>query len=166
MYIYIYIYICIYIYIHRTHVSPFVTLPICHASHLSHSPPLTLPACPHSSHVHDDASHCTPRVSPFETLPLFWVHLSHVGDSISTGDLGIIGESGAIEYHGRADRQVKIGGVRIELGEAEAVCLRRFPTLLNVAIEKIGERLVGVASSRPSLALPSAGELQVALTYP
>tara|TARA_B100000524_G_scaffold135219_1_gene67471 strand:- start:5 stop:163 length:159 start_codon:yes stop_codon:yes gene_type:complete len=36
----------------------------------------------------------------------------------------------------------------------------------KVAIEKIGERLVGVASSRPTLALPSAGELQVALTDP
>ncbi|WP_159024752.1 non-ribosomal peptide synthetase [Streptomyces sp. CB02613] len=37
-----------------------------------------------------------------------------------TGDLASLRPDGAYLYHGRNDRQVKIGGVRIELGEVEA----------------------------------------------
>ncbi|MGW6916413.1 amino acid adenylation domain-containing protein [Kitasatospora sp. NPDC054939] len=37
-----------------------------------------------------------------------------------TGDLASLRPDGAWLYHGRNDRQVKIGGVRIELGEVEA----------------------------------------------
>ena len=45
--------------------------------------------------------------------------------------------------------QVKVGGVRMELGEIEAVTLREVPELLNVAVEKIDDSLVGVAAPRP-----------------
>ncbi len=38
-----------------------------------------------------------------------------------TGDLGRMREDGAIEFHGRADRQVKIAGKRVELDEIEAI---------------------------------------------
>ena len=38
-----------------------------------------------------------------------------------TGDLVRIGPSGALEYLGRVDRQVKVGGVRVELGEVEEI---------------------------------------------
>jgi non-ribosomal peptide synthetase-like protein len=40
-----------------------------------------------------------------------------------TGDLGTLGESGDIEYHGRIDTQVKIRGYRIELTEIENTVL-------------------------------------------
>ncbi|MEU8921532.1 amino acid adenylation domain-containing protein [Kitasatospora sp. NPDC048545] len=40
-----------------------------------------------------------------------------------TGDLASCRPDGAYLYHGRNDRQVKIGGVRIELGEVEAALL-------------------------------------------
>ena len=53
--------------------------------------------------------------------------------------------------------------MRIELGEIEAVVLKRFPGLLNVAVEKANERLVGVAAPRPGEKLPSAQEVQTAL---
>ena len=53
--------------------------------------------------------------------------------------------------------------MRIELGEIEAVVLKRFPGLLNVAVEKANERLVGVAAPRPGEKLPSVQEVQTAL---
>lgn len=37
-----------------------------------------------------------------------------------TGDLARLRSDGALEYHGRLDDQVKVAGVRIELGEVEA----------------------------------------------
>ena len=40
-----------------------------------------------------------------------------------TGDLGRINESGMLEYCGRADRQIKVSGYRIEPGEVEAAIL-------------------------------------------
>lgn len=80
-----------------------------------------------------------------------------------TGDLGIVDGAGCFSYHGRADRQVKIGGVRMELGEIEAVCLRIFPRLSNVAIEKVGDKLVGVAAAVADQELPAAGEINALL---
>lgn len=77
-----------------------------------------------------------------------------------TGDLGTRAADGRLEYNGRADRQVKVGGVRIELGEIEAVTLRRFPQILNVAVEKLEERLVGVAAPRPGETPPTSAEIQ------
>mgnify|MGYP002634328473 CR=1 FL=1 len=53
--------------------------------------------------------------------------------------------------------------MRIELGEIEAVTLKSFPSLLNVAIEKVDDRLVGVAAPRPGERLPTTTEVQAAL---
>ena len=80
-----------------------------------------------------------------------------------TGDLGSVDADGCFQYYGRADRQVKIGGVRMELGEIEAVCLRIFPRLSNVAVEKVGDKLVGVAAPVPGQELPAAGEINALL---
>jgi amino acid adenylation domain-containing protein len=44
-----------------------------------------------------------------------------------TGDFGRLMEDGAIEFLGRRDAQVKIGGHRIELGEIEAAVSRLIP---------------------------------------
>lgn len=48
-----------------------------------------------------------------------------------TGDLGRLLASGDLEFLGRKDRQVKIRGVRVELGEVES-CIRRYPDVQDV----------------------------------
>jgi amino acid adenylation domain-containing protein len=50
-----------------------------------------------------------------------------------TGDLAVRGTDGLIEFRGRADRQVKIGGIRVELDEIEYV-LGRHPAVGEVAV--------------------------------
>jgi amino acid adenylation domain-containing protein len=55
-----------------------------------------------------------------------------------TGDLARWRPDGMLEFLGRADHQVKIRGVRIELGEVEA-CLRRLADLLDVAVTTAGD---------------------------
>jgi amino acid adenylation domain-containing protein len=46
------------------------------------------------------------------------------GTVYHTGDVGYWGEDGALRYLGRADRQVKLRGLRIELEEIEAALVR------------------------------------------
>ncbi|GGG98225.1 hypothetical protein GCM10007415_37230 [Parapedobacter pyrenivorans] len=63
-----------------------------------------------------------------------------------TGDLGRVLGNGEIEFHGRADHQVKIRGNRVELGEIE-VCLAILPYIAQSVVaarEDIGstKRLV------------------------
>uniref|UniRef100_A0A6T6VJ03 Carrier domain-containing protein n=1 Tax=Hemiselmis tepida TaxID=464990 RepID=A0A6T6VJ03_9CRYP len=74
------------------------------------------------------------------------------GNIYRTGDIGRIHpERGFFEYFGRADRQVKIGGVRLELGEIEGVADERLQGMVKmVAIEAIDGLLVGVASLLPN----------------
>ncbi len=50
-----------------------------------------------------------------------------------TGDMGRILDNGEIEFVGRRDRQVKINGVRVELGEVEAI-LHEHPGVVDVAV--------------------------------
>ncbi|TMC02253.1 MAG: amino acid adenylation domain-containing protein, partial [Chloroflexi bacterium] len=80
-----------------------------------------------------------------------------------TGDLARWRPDGALEYIGRADRQVKIRGQRVELGEIEAV-LSAHPDLQAAAVEAVasadGERrLVGYVSPRAG-AEPAVRELR------
>jgi amino acid adenylation domain-containing protein len=83
-----------------------------------------------------------------------------------TGDLCRLRPDGAIEFLGRLDHQVKVRGVRVELGEIEAALLRHPGVRDAVATarsEGAGEtRLVAylVASSEPA---PGAAELRTFL---
>jgi amino acid adenylation domain-containing protein len=58
-----------------------------------------------------------------------------------TGDVGRYREDGRIEFHGRADFQVKVRGYRIELGEIEAL-MRTHPELADAVVVVRAERLV------------------------
>jgi amino acid adenylation domain-containing protein len=58
-----------------------------------------------------------------------------------TGDLARFGQDGLIELLGRADFQVKINGLRVELGEIEAV-LRRHPGVRKAAVVARAGRLL------------------------
>jgi hypothetical protein len=70
-----------------------------------------------------------------------------------TGDLVRYRPDGAIEYLGRLDHQVKIRGVRIELGEVEAA-LRQQPAIREAVVLARkdgpgGARLVGYVTTTP-----------------
>ncbi|MEU1388078.1 phosphopantetheine-binding protein, partial [Nonomuraea sp. NPDC005730] len=73
-----------------------------------------------------------------------------------TGDLARWLPTGELEYLGRTDHQVKIRGMRVELGEIEAV-LRERPGVTAAAAKLVNGRLVGyVVGDVPDLsdALP------------
>lgn len=71
-----------------------------------------------------------------------------------TGDLGSIDGDGLLRYLGRADRQVKVRGVRIEPGEVE-VALRSIDGIADAAVVKIvdaanNDQLVALVVAQPS----------------
>jgi D-alanine--poly(phosphoribitol) ligase subunit 1 len=55
-----------------------------------------------------------------------------------TGDLGILSESGTMQILGRIDRQVKINGLRIELGAIEQCALEVAGVTMAVAVLRKG----------------------------
>jgi amino acid adenylation domain-containing protein len=63
------------------------------------------------------------------------------GRFYKTGDLARFREDGAIEFHGRIDHQVKINGLKIELGEVDAT-LRKHPAVRDCVVVVREERLV------------------------
>ncbi|MFJ7073596.1 non-ribosomal peptide synthetase [Streptomyces sp. NPDC098781] len=69
-----------------------------------------------------------------------------------TGDLGRLLPDGTYDFQGRVDRQVKVRGYRVELGEVEAAALRT-GLVAAVAVERTGEgpeaHLVGFAAPTP-----------------
>ncbi|MGV9312364.1 amino acid adenylation domain-containing protein [Streptomyces sp. NPDC003691] len=88
-----------------------------------------------------------------------------------TGDLAGWLPDGSVEYLGRTDDQVKLRGVRIELGEVESA-LRALPGIAQAAARVIGERLVGYVTERPAAGSPHHGtdpaeaRRRLALTLP
>jgi amino acid adenylation domain-containing protein/non-ribosomal peptide synthase protein (TIGR01720 family) len=88
-----------------------------------------------------------------------------------TGDLVRYRPDGAIEYLGRLDHQVKIRGVRIELGEVEAA-LRQQPGIREAVVLARrdgpgGARLVGYVTTVPEPPFDAAGLRQaLAQTLP
>lgn len=78
-----------------------------------------------------------------------------------TGDLGSFDGDGLLRYLGRADRQVKVRGVRIEPGEIE-VALRSIDGIADAAVVKVvdaanNDQLVALVVAQPSA--PSANDV-------
>jgi amino acid adenylation domain-containing protein len=84
------------------------------------------------------------RGEPDKTAAAFG-QVEPFGRIYRTGDVGLFNRAGYVEFLGRRDRQVKIRGHRIELGEVEAV-LRQSPGVRR------GEVALVQAQGRPALA--------------
>ncbi len=82
-----------------------------------------------------------------------------------TGDLARWNSEGQLEYLGRFDHQVKIRGLRIELGEVEAQLLKQAEVREAVVVMRDGPggaQLVGYVSAQAGRVI-EAGELKVRL---
>jgi yersiniabactin nonribosomal peptide synthetase len=73
-----------------------------------------------------------------------------------TGDLGRYWPAGTLEFLGRRDQQIKIGGHRIELGEIEAA-LNAHPDVANAVIVTVGEKSKRLAGAVLLRAVPASG---------
>ena len=88
----------------------------------------------------------------------YWGQLAHGDKPYATGDLVQLLDDGNYIYIGRRDRQVKIRGHRIELGDIEAA-LEGYPAIHEVAVTVVGTGLetrlvafvVPVSETVPSL---------------
>lgn len=113
---------------------------------------------------------------PGATAQVFVPHPWQVGQRLyRTGDLGRLRSDGSLQYFGRRDHQVKIRGVRVELGEVETA-IRAYPPVCDVVVDTweaepgdrrliayvTGAQLISsavrefVAERLPSAAVPSA----------
>ena len=78
-----------------------------------------------------------------------------------TGDIGVVGDSGALTYLGRGDDQVKINGVRLELGEVEHVVRGLAGVRHCVAVARAAK--AGVSLAVYAVADASRGEINSAV---
>jgi amino acid adenylation domain-containing protein len=90
------------------------------------------------------------------------LHASYSDRVYRTGDIGRWCADGTLELRGRADRQVKLRGQRLELEEVEAA-LMRHPAIAECAVglrlaADGGEQLVGYAVARGELAASALRE--------
>ncbi|MFI6784604.1 amino acid adenylation domain-containing protein [Micromonospora sp. NPDC050276] len=78
------------------------------------------------------------------------------GRAYRTGDLGRVGEDGLLEFLGRRDRQVKVRGFRVELGEIETA-IASFPGVAEAVVTVAGS----LAEDRylQAFVVPRDGEL-------
>ncbi|OXM63343.1 non-ribosomal peptide synthetase [Amycolatopsis vastitatis] len=72
-----------------------------------------------------------------------------------TGDLAHFDRAGLLHFDGRADRQVKLSGHRLELGQVEAALLRH-PDVVNAVVAVRDDRLAAFLECRRT---PAASEL-------
>jgi amino acid adenylation domain-containing protein len=68
-----------------------------------------------------------------------FIEHNRLGRLYKTGDLGVLREDGNIEFIGRKDTQVKVGGHRIELGEIEKT-IENYPLVKNAAVDVVGDK--------------------------
>lgn len=76
-----------------------------------------------------------------------------------TGDLGWFDELGLLRFSGRKDRQIKVNGVRIELGEVEAAAAG-CPGVSHakaIAVRRDGRTRLAVAVAGPAESVDAAG---------
>lgn len=88
------------------------------------------------------------------TAERFVANPFHVGRLYATGDLARFKSNGVIEYIGRTDHQVKIRGLRIEIGEIETV-LSEYP-LVDTCVVVVHE--LSVSDKRLTAFLTLKGE--------
>ena len=94
-----------------------------------------------------------------------------------TGDLGRWQENGQLQYLGRCDRQVKIRGTRIELGEVETALLSH-PMITDSVVDLISQKAnpqlqkpltyctkCGLSSHYPDITFDSAGVCNLCRSY-
>ncbi|MEH1099641.1 non-ribosomal peptide synthetase [Micromonospora sp. CPCC 205561] len=84
------------------------------------------------------------------------------GLAYRTGDIGRWNAAGALEILGRMDHQVKVNGIRIELGEVESVLTRHPDVSAAVVVRREhrgAARLVGYVTGRDGRT-PAAAELR------
>lgn len=100
------------------------------------------------------------RNDPERTAVAFGVNpFPPYGRLYRTGDLGRFLEDGSLQYVGRVDHQVKVGGIRIELGEVESA-LADHPHVRQVVGVTTGSRLIAYFTDA-GLRSPSREELRL-----
>lgn len=67
-----------------------------------------------------------------------------------TGDIVSLGDDGLLRYHGRADNQLKLGGMRIESAEIESALLT-IPGIADAAIGVHESRVAAFLTGLPSI---------------
>jgi amino acid adenylation domain-containing protein len=88
------------------------------------------------------------------------------GRRYRTGDLGRLRADGSLEFHGRSDDQVKVSGVRVELGEIDRL-LETIPEVAEAAAVLADGRIVGHLRLRPGASLdPDAARALLLGTAP
>ena len=113
------------------------------------------------------------RDLPEETARAFVPHPAAPGQRLyRTGDRGRWNRDGVLEFLGRTDDQVKVGGIRVELDEVEAA-LARHPGVRAAAARVVSQRLnaeercriCGIEASHPEARIGDDGVCGLCTQY-